>query len=210
MTTLTIAEVTGLSKPGSDGPFHVRATVSYPGTDQTFDTVAHPTSEGSWGDSFTFSPIEGSTIVRLVFYEHPNGPELVAGDIDLSLPPGEASISLAGNVKVRVVLAPSAVPTTPEEEEEEAPAAGTGGADATPDDDAARSKTRPPSRPPREKVSADRNREKALLIGVDYDEIHGQALGRAREIYARLIRDKAPNLLDNEKKVADVQPEATK
>jgi hypothetical protein len=217
MTTFTIAEVTGLAKRGSDEPFNVRAIVSYTGTEQTFETEAHASTQTLWGESFTFSPSERGTAVHLTFYEHPadgRDSELVAGDVDLAQGPGESSINLANGVQVRVLLASSSIAPPPEEEEEEDRTS----PPARDDDEAAKelpstgSKSPPLSKTlrPREKVSADRNREKAQLIDADYDKIHAQAYERAREEYAILLRKKAPNLLENEKKVTAAQTEAPK
>jgi hypothetical protein len=48
-----------------------------------------------------------------------------------------------------------------------------------------------------EKPRADRNREKATLLGRDYNELHEQSLATAAKIYAQLVEDRAPLLLEN-------------
>jgi hypothetical protein len=135
--------------------------------------------------------------------------------VDIAQVPAEVSIALAEGVQARIVLASSSVAASNEEEEEDSPAALPSG-ELAPGNEAGPTSTDSKSPPlskehrPREKVSADRNREKAQLIGVDYDDIHGKALERAHEIYAKVLHDNAPNLLDNEKRVAELQPEAPK
>jgi hypothetical protein len=48
-----------------------------------------------------------------------------------------------------------------------------------------------------EKPRADRNREKAELLNIDYDALHQESLAKAEEIYAKLVEDRAPLLRAN-------------
>lgn len=46
-----------------------------------------------------------------------------------------------------------------------------------------------------EKPRADRNREKAAKLNIDYDSLHEQSLASAAATHAKLVSDRAPGLL---------------
>jgi hypothetical protein len=55
-----------------------------------------------------------------------------------------------------------------------------------------------------EKPRADRNREKAAMLKIDYDALHAASLVSAAEKHARLVRERAPALLENAAAVPNV------
>jgi hypothetical protein len=57
-----------------------------------------------------------------------------------------------------------------------------------------------------EKPRADRNREKAELLNVDYEALHQQSVATATQIYAKLLEARAPLLRENAVICEDAAP----
>ena len=177
---VTICETQGLAKPNcpEDNVFLCRATLR--NTDQSFETETQPASaDPNWDHVFTFTLPAASEIVDVTVCEKSGSDENTVGSFEVDLSKVEPNEPVDGwreiagtngaKAHVKVQLA---IEDKPERE---------------------RTEFRDPV-----KTKEERNREKAALIGMNYEEVYARSREVAEKLYEQVINRSARVLIENE------------